>query len=61
MMAVMNITDVGMFMLDRCMLMLMGMPIGALGWPDQGITPWMLVAVVGVSSRLVVPVAVGMA
>jgi hypothetical protein len=30
-MAVMNITDVGVLVLNRCVLMLMGMPIGLLG------------------------------
>ena len=62
-MAVMNITHMWVLVLDRCVLMLMGMPIGLLRIACELVIPRVVVAVVGISSssRRIVPVAVGMA
>jgi hypothetical protein len=59
-MAVMRVTDVGMLVLNRGMLMLMGMPVSPLwvGWAL--VIPRMIVAVVGVTTGGVVAVTVGM-
>ena len=61
-MAVMRVTDVGMLVLNRCVLMLMGMPVSPLwvGW--FVVIPRVVVAmaVVGVTTGGVVAVTVGM-
>ena len=60
-MAVMRVTDVGVLVLNRGMLMLMSMPVSPLwiGW--SVVIPRVVVAVVGVTTGGVVAVTVGMA
>jgi hypothetical protein len=59
-MAVMRVTDVGMLVFNRGMLMLMGMPVSPLwlGWAV--VIARVVVAVVGVTAGGVVAVTVGM-
>ena len=60
-MPVMHIADVDMLMLDRCMLMLMGVPVSPLRVGCALVIPRVVVAVVGVTAGWIVPVTVGMA